>query len=92
MKYTIILLITLCILVNAALVKSQTPNLKFITKFNDISLQNMNSFTINIGDTILFTYEDSEIDVSYLNICFDNKCLQFTNLEIGIPKKKRFTT
>jgi len=72
----------------ATFVQSKTPNLKFIEKFNDISLQNMNSYTINIGDTILFTYEDSEIDVSYLNICFDNKCLQFTNLEIGIPQKK----
>jgi hypothetical protein len=88
MKIANIILISLIILANASIILSKMPDLKFITKFNDVSLQNKVSTSINLGDTLLFTYEDSEVDVSYLNICFDNKCLQFTNLEMGIPNKK----
>lgn len=88
MKIAHKILIIIIILANFSFVHSETPNLKFITKFNDVSLQNKVSTSLNLGDTILFTYEDSELDLSYLNICFDNKCIQFTNLEMGIPNKK----
>jgi hypothetical protein len=79
-------LITIMLLGNAALVQSQTPSLKYITKFNDVNLQNKITKSLSIGDTLLFTYTDTDVD--YLNICFDNKCLKFTNLEIGIQDKK----
>jgi hypothetical protein len=88
MKIAYFILTSLFIIANTTIIHSQTPNLKFITKFYDVSLQKKVSNSLNLGDTLLFTYEDSEVDVSYLNICFDNKCLQFTNLEIGIQDKK----
>ncbi len=84
MKSAFIILITLLILGNAALVQSETPNLKFTTKFNDIEIIKSSINSLSIGDTLLFIYSD--VNVDYLNICFDNKCLRFSNVELGIKQ------
>ncbi|MCO5251267.1 MAG: hypothetical protein M9949_07580, partial [Candidatus Kapabacteria bacterium] len=71
MKIVLTFLITLFILVNTSFVQSQTPSLFFLTKFNDVDLQNKISSSINLGDTLLFV--TSENNERYLHICFDNK-------------------
>ncbi len=87
MKFVLPLLITLIIFVDASFVQSETPNLKFTTKFNDIEIIKSSTNSLNIGDTLLFIFDDTNI--AYLNICFDNKCLKFSNSDMGI-KESRF--
>jgi hypothetical protein len=82
MKSAYNLLISLFILANATFVQSQTPDLKFTTKFNDIEIIKTSTNSLNVGDTLLFIYSD--INISYLNICFDNTCLNFSNIDLGI--------
>lgn len=84
MKIVHAFLISLFILVNVALVMSQTPNLKFTTKFNNIDIIKSSTRSISIGDTLLFIFSDTNI--AYINICFDNKCLKFSNIEMGIKE------
>jgi hypothetical protein len=86
MKFAYIFLISLFILANVSFVKSQAPNLKFTTKFNDIEINKKSSRSLSVGDTLLFTYSDTSI--AYLNICFDNKCLKFSNIDMGIKEAR----
>jgi hypothetical protein len=84
MKTAYTLLISLLILGNFEFLYSQTPNLKFTTKFNDIEIIKSGTRSISVGDTLLFIFSDTNI--AYLNICFDNKCLKFSNIEMGIKQ------
>ncbi len=88
MKTKRIILLCIAFWVNASFILSQTPILKFITKYNDIDLQNIGSYTLNLGDTLLFTHTDSGTLLTYLNICYDNKCLQFNNTDLGIENPR----
>ncbi|MBE2188006.1 MAG: hypothetical protein IAE98_00940 [Candidatus Kapabacteria bacterium] len=82
MKIVLTILIALFVWMNAAFAQSQTPSLKFTSKFNDIDIIKSSTRSINVGDTLLFI--SSEYNDDYLNICFDNKCLKYSNIEMGI--------
>jgi hypothetical protein len=86
MKIAHTLLISLFIFMNVLFVQSQTPNLKFTTKFNDIDIIKSSASSLSLGDSLIFIYSDTNI--AYINICFDNKCLKFSNIEMGIEEAR----
>jgi hypothetical protein len=84
MKIAYTFLVSLFIWMNASFVQCQTPNLKFTTKFNDIEIIKSSINSLSIGDTLLFISSEGILD--YLNICFGNKCLKFSNIDLGIKQ------
>ncbi|PKL84438.1 MAG: hypothetical protein CVV22_12955 [Ignavibacteriae bacterium HGW-Ignavibacteriae-1] len=86
MKIAYTFLISFLILANVTFVQSQTTNLIFTTKFNDIDIIKTSTRSLNVGDTLLFIFSDTNI--AYLNICFNNKCLKYSNIEMGIKESR----
>jgi hypothetical protein len=88
MKLSFFVLLLVTMSYNSVLSQDKMQNLKFIRYIDGIDCSNNIGVTVSLGDTLIFMTNDYDTRESYLNICFNNKCLKFSKKDLGIDSNE----